>query len=94
MKPVSGVAEPVYDEYQWSSCSTYRPLFYYQQQSEIEAPVPGQGSFLERCSSQWWLREAPEQQIKDYFLLRDGRGRASWVYRDFDGRWFKQGEYW
>lgn len=93
MKPVGGVAEPAYDEYQWSSCSTYRPLFYYQRQSEIEAPVPGQGLFLERCSSQWWLREAPEQQIKDYFLLRDGRGRASWVYRDFDGRWFKQGEY-
>jgi len=40
------------------------------------------------------LHESPEQQGKDYFLLKDRRGRSSWVYRDCDGKWFKQGEYW
>ena len=91
--PIGGVAESAYDDYQWSACSTYRPLFYYQQQTEIEAPKTRQRFFLERCASQWWLHEAPEQAIKDYFLLKDRRGRASWVYRDYNGRWFKQGEY-
>lgn len=92
--PIGGVAECAYDDYQWAACSTYRPLFYYQQQSEIEAPTSGQRLFLERCASQWWLHESPEQQGKDYFLLKDRRGRSSWVYRDCDGKWFKQGEYW
>ncbi len=91
--PIGGVAESSYDQYQWSSSSSLRPLFYYQAADEIEAPAPGQRVFLERCSSQWWLHGDPESQIMDYFVLRDRRGRASWVYRNFDGRWFKQGEY-
>ena len=91
--PIGGVREYAYDDYQWSACSTYRPLFYYQQQSEIEVPDSRQRLFLERCSSQWWLQGTQASQIKDYFLLRDNRGRASWVYRNFDGRWFKHGEY-
>jgi len=92
--PVGGVAECAFDDYQWSACSTYRPLFYYQQQSEIEAPTCQQRLFLERCASQWWLHGEPEQTTKDYFLLKDNRGRASWVYRSFDGRWYRHGEYW
>jgi len=92
--PIGGVAESAYDDYQWSASSTYRPLFYYLQQPEIEAPTSRQRFFLERCASQWWLHEAPEEQIKDYFLLKDNRGRASWVYRDYDGKWYRHGEYW
>jgi hypothetical protein len=91
--PIGGVAETSYDEYQWSASSDLRPLFYYQAADEIEAPPPGQRFFLERCSNQWWLHGDPQNQIKDYFVLKDRRGRASWVYRDFDGRWFRQGEY-
>ncbi len=91
--PIGGVAENIFDDYQWSACSTYRPLFYYQQQSEIEAPAARQRLFLERCASQWWLHAAPEQQTRDYFLLKDRQGRASWVYRDYDGRWYRHGEY-
>ena len=87
------VAEPSFDHYQWSSSSSYRPLFYYQSPIEIEAPTNSPGIFLERCASRWWLYEDPERQNRDYYVLKDTRGRASWVYRDGDGRWFKQGEY-
>ncbi|MFV2032563.1 MAG: hypothetical protein ACC663_08705 [Gammaproteobacteria bacterium] len=87
------VAEPPFDYYQWSSSSTYRPLFYYQTPTEIEAPTINPGIFLERCASRWWLDENPERQNRDYYVLKDTRGRASWVYRDGDGKWFKQGEY-
>ena len=91
--PIGGVAESKFDEYQWSASSTYRPLFYYRQQPEIETPTCRQRLFLERCASQWWLHGEPEQTIKDYFLLKDRQGRASWVYRDYDGRWYRHGEY-
>ena len=91
--PIGGVAESSYDEYQWSVSSSQRPLFYYQAADEIEVPAARQRFFLERCSSQWWLHDDPQSQIKDYFVLRDSRGRASWVYRNYDGRWFRQGEY-
>ena len=91
--PIGGVAESKFDEYQWSASSTYRPLFYYRQQPEIEAPTCHQRLFLERCASQWWLHGEPDQTIKDYFLLKDRQGRASWVYRDYDGRWYRHGEY-
>ncbi len=69
-------------------------FFIINSSQQIEAPASGQRLFLERCTSQWWLHESPERQIKDYFLLKDRQGRASWVYRDYDGKWFKQGEYW
>ncbi len=41
---------------------------------EIEAPISGQRLFLERCASQWWLREEPERQIKDYATLLEFKG--------------------
>ena len=87
------IAEPSFDYHQWSSSSSYRPLFYYESPTEIEAPTVNPEIFLERCASRWWLYEDSEQQNRDYYVLKDTRGRASWVYRSFDGRWFKQGEY-
>ena len=87
------INEPGFDDYQWSSSSIDRPLFYYSSAREIETPVIKPRQFLERCASRWWLVEDIENQIKDYYVIKDGRGRASWVYRDYRGRWFKQGEY-
>jgi len=91
--PIGGVAETSHDEYQWSASSSLRPLFYYQAVDEIEEPAFAQRFFLERCSSQWWLHDDPQDQTRDYFVLKDGRGKASWVYRSYDGRWYRQGEY-
>ncbi len=91
--PPGALAEPPFDHYQWSSSSTYRPLFYYQSPTEIETPTIRPEIFLERCASRWWIHEDPERQNRDYYVLKDAQGRASWVYRDGNGRWFKQGEY-
>ena len=95
--PVGGVAETPFDDYQWSRSSSHRPLFYYPSAHEIETPVfrPGTaaGFFLERGASRWWSGGDPENQARDYYVLKDHRGRSSWAYRDFDGKWFKQGEY-
>jgi hypothetical protein len=33
------------------------------------------------------------QSIRDYFILKDHRGRCSWAYCNQDGAWFKQGEF-
>jgi len=94
-RPVSIGVDPCqpFDDYQWSSSSTGRPLFYYADAHAIDAPGRMQKFFLERGSSQWWLSEDALQSIRDYFILKDHKGRASWVYRDANGGWFKQGEY-
>ncbi len=78
---------------QWTSQSLQRPLFYYQSVDEIEAPIVGQFTFLERCSNHWWQVDDTRASNRDYYVLKNPRGAASWVYRDFNGRWFKQGEY-
>ena len=78
---------------QWISQSLHRPLFYYQSVDEIEVPVAGQFTFLERCANDWWEADDTLATNRDYYILKNPRGAASWVYRDFNGRWFKQGEY-
>ncbi len=84
---------PPFDDYQWSGSSSGRPLFYYADVQAIDVPSGMQKFFLERNSNQWWLAEDALQSIRDYFVLKDHKGRASWVYRDGNGNWFKQGEY-
>ena len=82
-----------FDDYQWSSSSSSKPLFYYADVQAIDVSSGMQKFFLERNSNQWWLSEDALQSIRDYFILKDHQGRASWVYRDSNGDWFKQGEY-
>jgi hypothetical protein len=82
-----------FDDYQWSSSSSSKPLFYYADVQAIDVSSGMQKFFLERNSNQWWLSEDALQSIRDYFILKDHKGRASWVYRDSNGDWFKQGEY-
>ncbi len=82
-----------FDHYAWSCSATNKPLFYYQSAQPIENPSQVQKIFLERNSNQWWLGEDALQSIRDYFILKDRDGRASWVYRTQDGSWFKQGEF-
>ncbi len=91
-----GIGEPPAEDYdlkQWSSSACDKPLFCYHQIQAIEAPNTVQKIFLERNASQWWLSEELQQSIRDYFQLKDHRGRRSWVYRTVDGLWFKHGEY-
>ncbi len=49
--------------------------------------------FLERNSNRWWLGEDALQSIRDYYLIWHPERGASWVYRNGDGCWFKQGEF-
>lgn len=78
---------------QWTSQSLQRPLFYYQSVNEIEVSIADQFTFLERCANHWWEADDSLAINRDYYALKNSRGAASWVYRDFNGRWFKQGEY-
>ena len=96
--PIGIPQAPEFDYYPWSCSSADKPLFYYQSAQAIEAPAmegPSQVQkiFLERNSNQWWLGEDALQSIRDYFILKDHKGRSSWAYRTQQGEWFKQGEY-
>ena len=59
----------------------------------LHGASPMQKIFLERNSSQWWLSPEGLQSIRDYFILKDHKGRCSWAYCNQDGSWFKQGEF-
>ncbi len=83
--------EHAYGSQGWSSASVERPLFYYQEVQAIEAPTR-QPCFLERSAAPWW-QTGQLLGGRDYYILRDQRGRASWVYRTREGDWFRQGEY-
>jgi hypothetical protein len=85
------------DHYPWSCSAVNKPLFYFRAPQPIDNPLHGaspmQKIFLERNSSQWWLSPEGLQSIRDYFILKDHKGRCSWAYCNQDGSWFKQGEY-
>jgi hypothetical protein len=91
--PIGSPPDADFDHLQWSSSSNQRPLFYHLESQQIEAPSIKPHQFLERCASRWWLIGDPINQNKDYYVLKDNQGHASWVYRDGEGHWFKQGEY-
>ena len=78
---------------QWSSQSIHRPLFYYQSAQAIKKPEGNRFKFLERCASHWWQNNDCQAINRDYYQLKGEQGRVSWIYRDSDGNWFKQGEY-
>lgn len=80
-----------YDSNSWSSASIERPLFYYSEVQPIEPPLQ-HGCFLERSAAPWW-QTGQLVGGRDYYIVRDQRGRASWVYRTREGCWFRQGEY-
>ncbi len=77
----------------WTSHSKQRPLFCYSAVQALEAVDSCEINLLERCADDWWRREDTHSINRDYYLYKDQRGRASWVYRDSSGSWFKQGEY-
>ncbi len=85
------------DHYPWSCSAVNKPLFYFRAPQPIDNPLHGaspmQKIFLERNSSQWWLSPEGLQSIRDYFILKDHKGRCSWAYCNQDGSWFKQGEF-
>ena len=91
--PVGDVEAENFDNLQWTASADNKPLFYYPEALPFEPGPRMQRVFLERNSQPWWLGEQALQSIRDYFLLRDGYGRASWVYRDGEGIWYKHGEY-
>jgi len=91
--PVGQSRGSALDHYPWSCSANNKPLFYYQSAQPIDTPSRLQKIFLERNSYQWWLSEDTLQSIRDYFILKDHNGRASWAYRNQDGEWFKQGEF-
>lgn len=78
---------------QWTSQSIHRPLFYYPSIQPIEPPLASQFTFLDRSACDWWQQQECEAINRDYYCLKESAGRLSWIYRDFNGLWFKQGEY-
>jgi hypothetical protein len=82
-----------YDPFAWVSGAFSKPLFHCQPAVPMPAPERARKIFLERGSAPWWQAEDAMQSIRDYYIVRDGRGRASWAYRTRDGAWFKQGEF-
>jgi len=89
-----GVSNPGnFDLNPWDCSAGNKPLFFYENAQPIENPGRMQRIFLERNSNQWWLGEDALQSLRDYFILKDSRGKASWVFRTRDGAWFKHGEY-
>ncbi|MCG6888478.1 MAG: hypothetical protein LJE92_02720 [Gammaproteobacteria bacterium] len=95
--PVDKSTNTALDHYPWSSSAVNKPLFYFRAPQPIENPLHGaspmQKFFLERNSSQWWLSPEGLQSIRDYFILKDHKGRCSWAFCNQDGAWFKQGEF-
>jgi hypothetical protein len=91
--PIGIIPDTDFDHLQWSISSKQRPLFYHPESQAIDTPSIKPHQFLERCASRWWLLDDSINQNKDYYVLKDNQGHASWVYRDGEGRWFKQGEY-
>ncbi|MCP4491011.1 MAG: hypothetical protein GY820_27410 [Gammaproteobacteria bacterium] len=81
------------DDHLWTSHSKQRPLFCYPAVQALEVIDNCQLDLLERCADDWWRQEDTSGINRDYFLYKDKRGRASWVYRNSNGSWFKQGEY-
>ncbi len=92
-KPVNRLQDRESCDLQWLQQSLFRPLFYYPVVELIEQPQRGLFTFLERSVSDWWQQQACRLINRDYFQLKNSAGRLSWVYRDFNGLWFKQGEY-
>ncbi len=78
---------------QWLIQSIKRPLFYYPSAEAIEKPQASQFTFLERSFCNWWQQEDCQSINRDYYCVKGATGRLSWIYRDFNGLWFKQGEY-
>ncbi|MDJ0776748.1 MAG: hypothetical protein QNJ85_02720 [Gammaproteobacteria bacterium] len=91
--PIGMPLEHDYEALAWTDSAVNKPLFFYRDVIPIPCPGRLQKIFLERNSNQWWLDGDALRSIRDYYLLRDRRGRCSWVYRDADGAWFKQGEF-
>ena len=81
------------DHSPWSSGAINKPLFFYQNAEPIENPTAVEKIFLERNANQWWLGEDALQSIRDYYILKDHKGRSSWAYRTQRGEWYKQGEF-
>ncbi len=77
----------------WTSYSKQRPLFCYPSVQSLKMFDNCQFDLLERCADDWWRQEDTRGVNRDYYLHKDQLGRASWVYRDSNGGWFKQGEY-
>lgn len=91
--PLGAADSSSLDCHAWRVSAANKPLFYYPDARPIDHPGRLRRVFLERNSNQWWLGEDALQSIRDYFMLEDERGRASWVYRTRDGAWYKQGEF-
>jgi hypothetical protein len=87
--------EPAADDFDYLawSCAADKPLFYSPSAQPIAEPNRVSRKFLERNSEPWWLDGQGTQAVRDYYILRDRRGRSIWAYRTLDGHWFKQGEY-
>jgi len=85
--------EASFDVSAWSCGAANKPLFFYSTPEPIDNPERMQKIFLERSSEQWWLDGNTPQSMRDYYILKDCRGRLLWAYRTRDGAWFKQGEY-
>ena len=91
--PLGGAGGAAFDCHIWLSSAANKPLFCYPEARPIDPPGRLRRIFLERNSNQWWLGEDALQSIRDYFMLEDEHGRASWVFRTRDGAWYKQGEF-
>ncbi len=77
----------------WTGSAVNKPLFRYPEAQAIDGAPRGRAVFVERGTSPWWHGDDADKAIRDYFILRDERGRASWAYRDAGGAWYRLGEF-
>ncbi len=77
----------------WTGSAANKPLFRYPEAQAIDGAPGGRAIFVERSASPWWQGSDAGRALRDYFILRDARGRASWVYRDAGGAWYRVGEF-
>ena len=91
--PIGAVPDAPFPLDAWSGSAANKPLFCYPEAQPIEPTPRGRADFVERSASPWWLGGDADRAIRDYFVLRDERGRASWVYRDAGGAWYRLGEF-
>ena len=70
-------------------CRGLRPLWLLPEPSPL-ADIPGdwqEERGPERIEAGWWQTPV----ARDYYVLRDGKGRRLWAYRTAAGKWFAHG---
>ena len=82
--------KPEFSANQWARVVLQRPLFFLKK-PELINDILYRRFFIERTSNNWWSGQSVDEVSRDYFILRDSKGRSLWVFRDRSGKWYRHG---